>query len=62
MLAPFQGTTHRQNTRGCPNAGRGCGSVSLDKVIKAIRDTGRDMHDKYKETGRGGLAANVIEC
>jgi iron-sulfur-dependent L-serine dehydratase single chain form len=36
--------------------------VSLDKVIKTMRDTGRDMHAKYKETARGGLAVNVIEC
>ena len=36
--------------------------VSLDKVIKTMRDTGRDMQDKYKETSRGGLAVNVIEC
>ena len=35
---------------------------SLDKVIKTIRDTGRDMHAKYKETSRGGLAVNVNEC
>ena len=36
--------------------------VSLDKVIKTMRDTGHDMKDKYKETSRGGLAVNVIEC
>lgn len=36
--------------------------VSLDKVIKTMRETGRDMMDKYKETSRGGLAVNVIEC
>ncbi|MEP0072801.1 MAG: L-serine ammonia-lyase [Marinomonas sp.] len=36
--------------------------VSLDKVIRTMRDTGRDMSDKYKETSRGGLAVNVIEC
>ena len=43
---------------------RGDGShfVSLDKVIKTMRDTGRDMKTKYKETARGGLAVNVIEC
>ena len=43
---------------------RGDGShhVSLDKVIKTMRDTGRDMAEKYKETSRGGLAVNVIEC
>ncbi|GAA6170034.1 L-serine ammonia-lyase [Sessilibacter corallicola] len=42
---------------------RGDGShfVSLDKVIKTMRETGRDMHLKYKETARGGLAMNVIE-
>jgi L-serine dehydratase len=36
--------------------------VSLDKVIKTMRDTGRDMNTKYKETSRGGLAVNVVEC
>lgn len=34
--------------------------VSLDQVIKTMRDTGRDMQDKYKETARGGLAVNVV--
>lgn len=43
---------------------RGDGShyVSLDDVIKTMADTGRDMMDKYKETSRGGLAVNVVEC
>src|SRR3569833_690957 len=36
--------------------------VSLDKAIKTMRGAGRDMLDKYKETSRGGLAVNVIEC
>ncbi|MDQ2810426.1 MAG: L-serine ammonia-lyase [Actinomycetota bacterium] len=36
--------------------------VSLDKAIATMRSTGRDMLDKYKETSRGGLAVNVIEC
>jgi L-serine dehydratase len=36
--------------------------VSLDKVIKTMRETGADMMTKYKETSRGGLAVNVIEC
>nr|WP_298410724.1 L-serine ammonia-lyase [uncultured Halomonas sp.] len=36
--------------------------ISLDKVIRTMRDTGRDMQDKYKETSRGGLAVNTIEC
>jgi L-serine dehydratase len=35
--------------------------VSLDKVIKTMRDTGADMKTKYKETARGGLAVNVLE-
>jgi L-serine dehydratase len=35
--------------------------VSLDKVIKTMRDTGADMKAKYKETARGGLAVNVLE-
>ncbi|MGQ4584307.1 L-serine ammonia-lyase [Lysobacter sp. F60174L2] len=42
--------------------GDGKHKVSLDKVIKTMRDTGNDMKDKYKETSRGGLAVNVIEC
>ncbi|MFQ6169971.1 L-serine ammonia-lyase [Oryzobacter sp. R7] len=42
--------------------GNGKQIVSLDKAIKTMRDTGRDMKVKYKETARGGLAVNVIEC
>ncbi|MBJ6983549.1 L-serine ammonia-lyase [Luteimonas sp. MC1750] len=42
--------------------GDGKHKVTLDEVIKTMRDTGRDMQDKYKETSRGGLAVNVIEC
>ena len=34
----------------------------LDKAIKTMRETGADMKDKYKETARGGLALNVVEC
>jgi L-serine dehydratase len=43
---------------------RGDGShiVSLDSVLKTMRETGADMSVKYKETARGGLALNVIEC
>jgi L-serine dehydratase len=43
---------------------RGDGShiVTLDKAIKTMRETGADMSIKYKETSRGGLAVNVIEC
>ncbi|MDI3324020.1 L-serine ammonia-lyase [Pontibacterium granulatum] len=42
--------------------GDGTHFVSLDKAITTMRDTGHDMSDKYKETSRGGLAVNVIEC
>ncbi|MDH1263054.1 L-serine ammonia-lyase [Pseudomonas sp. GD03944] len=36
--------------------------ISLDRVIRTMRDTGADMQDKYKETSRGGLAVSAIEC
>ncbi len=42
--------------------GSGTHKVSLDKVIKTMWDTGSDMKTKYKETSRGGLAVNIIEC
>ncbi|HIQ42098.1 MULTISPECIES: L-serine ammonia-lyase [Pseudomonas] len=42
--------------------GDGAHYVSLDKVIKTMRETGADMLTKYKETARGGLAVNIIEC
>lgn len=42
--------------------GDGSHHVSLDQVIVTMRETGRDMSDKYKETSRGGLAVNVVEC
>jgi L-serine dehydratase len=42
--------------------GDGRHQVSLDKAIKTMRETGADMKDKYKETARGGLALNVVEC
>jgi len=42
--------------------GDGHHHVSLDKVIKTMRETGADMLTKYKETARGGLAVNIVEC
>ncbi|MCO8171312.1 L-serine ammonia-lyase [Pseudomonas sp. 21LCFQ02] len=36
--------------------------ISLDQAIRTMRDTGADMHDKYKETSRGGLAVSLVEC
>lgn len=42
--------------------GDGTHFVSLDKVIKTMRETGADMAAKYKETARGGLAVNIVEC
>lgn len=43
-------------------SGDGNHFVSLDKVIHTMRETGRDMKSKYKETSRGGLAVSVVEC
>jgi len=42
--------------------GTGRHHVSLDQAIETMRQTGADMQDKYKETSRGGLALNVVEC
>ena len=42
--------------------GDGTHFVSLDQVIKTMRETGADMMTKYKETARGGLAVNIVEC
>eukprot|EP00998_Keelungia_sp_KM082_P012761 NODE_9150_length_526_cov_1.160401_g9127_i0.p1 GENE.NODE_9150_length_526_cov_1.160401_g9127_i0~~NODE_9150_length_526_cov_1.160401_g9127_i0.p1 ORF type:complete len:125 (+),score=21.69 NODE_9150_length_526_cov_1.160401_g9127_i0:50-424(+) len=44
--------------------GDGQHTVSLDKVIETMRQTGIDMQSKYKETSQGGLAVNVnvVEC
>ncbi|HEX8510856.1 MAG TPA: L-serine ammonia-lyase [Propionibacteriaceae bacterium] len=42
--------------------GDGRHTVSLDKVIKTMMETGADMKTKYKETSRGGLAVNIVEC
>ncbi|MEU0602963.1 L-serine ammonia-lyase [Streptomyces sp. NPDC006393] len=42
--------------------GDGTHHVSLDQAVKTMRETGADMKDKYKETARGGLALNVVEC
>ncbi|MEO1481122.1 MAG: L-serine ammonia-lyase [Myxococcota bacterium] len=42
--------------------GDGSHKVSLDKIVRTMRQTGADMSTKYKETARGGLAVNIIEC
>jgi L-serine dehydratase len=42
--------------------GDGAHTISLDHAIRTMRDTGRDMLDKYKETSRGGLAVSFTEC
>ena len=42
--------------------GDGDHHVTLDEVIITMRETGKDMSSKYKETAMGGLAVNVIEC
>ena len=42
--------------------GNGKHFISLDKGIRTMRQTGADMKSKYKDTARGGLAVNIIEC
>ena len=42
--------------------GDGTHFVPLDRVIETMRQTGRDMSEKYKETSLGGLAVNIVEC
>ncbi|MFL6142909.1 MAG: L-serine ammonia-lyase [Labedaea sp.] len=56
------GATKAINASRMALRGDGTHVVHLDKVIKTMRETGADMHTKYKETARGGLALNVIEC
>lgn len=55
------GATKAINAARIAMRGDGTHFVSLDKVIKTMRETGLEMHDKYKETSRGGLAVNVVE-
>jgi L-serine dehydratase len=42
--------------------GNGSHYVSLDAVIRTMKQTGEDMKSTYKETSLGGLAVNVVEC
>jgi L-serine dehydratase len=56
------GSVKAINAQRLALSGDGQQKVSLDKVIKTMRDTGVDMKNHYKETSRGGLAVNVIEC
>ena len=43
-------------------AGDGSHFVSLDAVMQTMFETGKDMQSKYRETSRGGLAVNIVEC
>ncbi len=56
------GAVKALNAQRMAMRGDGKHHVSLDKVIRTMRETGADMKTKYKETSRGGLAVNVIEC
>jgi L-serine dehydratase len=42
--------------------GDGTHLVPLDACIETMRQTGKDMHEKYKETSQGGLAVNLPNC
>ena len=50
------------NAAGLAMSGDGSHRVALDEAIATMRQTGLDMHSKYKETARGGLAVHVTEC
>lgn len=56
------GAVKAVNAQRLALCGNGSHVVSLDKAVRTMRDTGRDMKSKYKETSRGGLAVNVTEC
>jgi len=56
------GATKAINAARLALQGDGTHHVSLDKVIRTMRQTGADMSSKYKETSRGGLAVNIPEC
>ena len=56
------GATKALNAARLALSGDGTHKVSLDKVIATMRATGADMSTKYKETSRGGLALNIVEC
>ena len=56
------GSVKAINAARIARRGDGSHKVSLDRVIKTMRETGADMMTKYKETARGGLALNVVEC
>ena len=59
---PATGLRDVRTRNGCRQSGDGRHHVPLDKAIKTMRETGADMKDKYKETARGGLALNIVEC
>ena len=64
-MSAFKRTRSQPKTVGKSNSsllGDGSHFVSLVKVIKTMRETGADMKTKYKETARGGLAVNIVEC
>ena len=62
LLGQLEAKVEAINAARLALRGDGQHFVSLDKVIQTMRDTGRDMNSKYKETARGGLAVSVVEC
>lgn len=56
------GAVSAVNAASLAMRGDGQHVVSLDHVIRTMRETGRDMQSKYKETSLGGLAVNLPEC
>ena len=56
------GATKSINAARLSMLNKGNNKIKLDQVIKTMMDTGKDMQEIYKETSKGGLAVNVIEC
>jgi hypothetical protein len=61
-LEQAAGVLEGEAKQGVGGRGDGTRFVSLDQVIRTMRQTGLDMQSKYKETSEGGLAINITEC
>ena len=62
MVIVDNGAVKAVNAARLALAGDGSHFVSLDAVMQTMFETGRDMQSKYRETSRGGLAVNIVEC
>ncbi len=60
--AQCHGRQHRHQRRAYGHVGDGSHIVTLDQAIETMKQTGEDMIAEYKESSKGGLAVNVVEC